>query len=107
MHKPCTSAQTWKAGAECVDGSGSLGVPNLLIALLECVCLEALPGEGASQEVEEHVAQGLQVIPPALLCSAQTGRHTVRHTQKHTVRQRERSGEGPPQEVEEHVTEGL
>lgn len=30
--------------------------------------LEALPGEGAPEEVHEHVAQRLEVVSPALLC---------------------------------------
>ena len=50
---------TGLVGTEGLYGGGSLGVPNLLIALLECVSLEALPGEGTSQEVEQHVTQGL------------------------------------------------
>ena len=54
-------------GAEDLDGRVLLGVSDLLIAFLDGVRLEALPGQGTSQEVHEHVAQTLQVISSALL----------------------------------------
>lgn len=73
-------ALTWVALAEHLNGSGPLGVPDLLVALLERVRLQAewsatslgamtrptppharahlepLPGQTATQEVHEHVA---------------------------------------------------
>lgn len=47
--------------------SCSLGVSNLLVALLEGVGLEALPGEGPAEEVHEHVTKSLQVVSAGLL----------------------------------------
>lgn len=49
------------------NGSCSLGVSNFLVALLEGVRLEALPGEGPAEEVHEHVTESLQVISTGLL----------------------------------------
>ena len=53
--------------AEHLHRGGSLGVADLLVALLQGLRLQTLPGEAAAQEVHEHVAQSLQVVPPALL----------------------------------------
>lgn len=55
--------------AQDLDGRGTLGVADLLVALLECVRLEALPGQRAAQEVHEHVPQRLQVVSPTLFCT--------------------------------------
>ena len=53
--------------AEDLDGRGALRVADLLIALLERVGLEALPGQRAAQEVHEHVAERLEVVASTLL----------------------------------------
>lgn len=53
--------------AEDLDRSVSLTVADLLVALLERVGFEALPGEGTAQEVHEHVADGFEVVSPGLL----------------------------------------
>lgn len=66
--------------AQDLDGRGTLGVADLLVALLECVRLEALPGQRATQEVHEHVPQRLQVVSPTLFCTfTQTVFITVVH----------------------------
>lgn len=57
---------TWVVLTENLNGSGPLGVSNLLVALLESVSLETLPGQRPSEEVHEHVAQGFQVISSGL-----------------------------------------
>lgn len=52
-----------------LDGGGALGVADLLVALLQCVSLEALPRQRAAQEVHEHVAERLQIVAPGLLAA--------------------------------------
>ena len=47
--------------------SGTGPRTHLFVLLLLGGSLESLPGEGAAVEVHEHVAQGLHVVPPALL----------------------------------------
>lgn len=56
-----------KALAEHLDGRGHLLLADLLVFLLLGGCLEPLPGQRAAQEVQQHVAKGLNVIPAALL----------------------------------------
>lgn len=53
--------------AQHLNGRGSLGVAYFLVSLLQCVGLETLPWQVSSQEIHEHVPQGLEIIPPALL----------------------------------------
>lgn len=61
-----------EALAEHLDGRGHLLLADLLVLLLLGGGLEALPGQGPPQEVHEDIAQGLDVIPAALL-DAQVG----------------------------------
>mmetsp|Transcript_10264 Transcript_10264/g.36488 ORF Transcript_10264/g.36488 Transcript_10264/m.36488 type:complete len:377 (+) Transcript_10264:1-1131(+) len=57
----------WKLLAKHLDGRGHLPLADLLVLLLLGRRLEALPRQGPSQEVQQDVTQGLQVVPPALL----------------------------------------
>ena len=50
-----------------LDGRGHLLLADLLVLLLLGGGLEALPRQAAPQEVHQHVAQRLDVVPPALL----------------------------------------
>lgn len=50
-----------------LDGGGHLLLADLLVLLLFGSSLKALPRQGAPQEVHDHVAQRLNVVPPALL----------------------------------------
>ena len=68
------AVRTWVAFAENLDGRGALCVADPLVALLECLSLQTLPGETTAQEVHEHVAQRLQVVPPTLLWNTAEGR---------------------------------
>jgi hypothetical protein len=52
---------------ENLDWRVALGLADLLIALLERVGLEALPGQRAAQKVHEHVSEGLEVVAAILL----------------------------------------
>lgn len=54
--------------AQRLDGRGTFGVADLLVALLQGLRLQSLPGQRAAQEVHEHVTQGFQVVTPGLLC---------------------------------------
>lgn len=56
-----------KPSAEVIDGDPLFAVSDFLVLLLVRVGLDALPWEGASEEVKEDMSEGLQVIPPALL----------------------------------------
>mmetsp|Transcript_34126 Transcript_34126/g.77870 ORF Transcript_34126/g.77870 Transcript_34126/m.77870 type:complete len:229 (-) Transcript_34126:419-1105(-) len=56
-------------------GCGHLLLHDLLVFFLLGVGLQALPRQAATIEVHEHIANGLQVIPPALL-DPQVGIHT-------------------------------
>lgn len=60
------------AAAQRLDGSGTLCVSDLLIALLKRVSLQSLPRQRASQEVHKHVTESFQVIATGLLL-AQVG----------------------------------
>ena len=62
---------TWVSVTEHLNGSGSLGVSNLLVPLLQCVGLQPLPRQTPSQKVHKHVSQCLQVISPTLFCRDQ------------------------------------
>lgn len=52
---------------EGVDGSHLLEPADLSVFFGFGVDLDALPGQLADQEVEQQVAQGLEVVSPALL----------------------------------------
>ena len=56
-----------EALAECLDGGRHLLLGDAVVLLLLGLGLETLPGEGAAEEVEEDVADGLEVIAAALL----------------------------------------
>ena len=64
--KTTTDLQTRKSLAEVFDGSGTLGITNLLVAFLQRVSLETLPGQGTPQEVHKHVTQGFEVVSARL-----------------------------------------
>mmetsp|Transcript_24934 Transcript_24934/g.73988 ORF Transcript_24934/g.73988 Transcript_24934/m.73988 type:complete len:422 (-) Transcript_24934:15-1280(-) len=55
------------AAAEDLDGRRHLLLGNHVVLLLLGRSLEPLPGQRAAQEVHEHVAERLEVVPPALL----------------------------------------
>lgn len=54
------------AVAEDFYGSRSFGISYFLIPLLQGVGFQSLPGQTSSQEVHEHVTQGLQVVSSTL-----------------------------------------
>ncbi len=56
-----------EALAEHLDGRGHLLLADLLVLLLLRSRLQPLPGQRSPQEVHEHVSQGLDVVPAALL----------------------------------------
>jgi len=53
--------------AQFVHRGVDLGVPDPLLLLLLGGGVQPLPGEVAPEELEQHLAQALQVVPPALL----------------------------------------
>jgi len=55
--------------AQDLHWGGHLLLTDLLVLLLLGGGLQSLPGEGASVEVHEDVAQGLHVVSPALFDS--------------------------------------
>jgi len=55
--------------AECGDGDGLLLFHNQLVLLGGRLGLESLPGETSLEEVDQHVADGLEIIPSGLFDS--------------------------------------
>lgn len=53
--------------AQYLDRSRPLRIAYLLVALLQCLRLQALPRQWAAQEIHKHVTQRLQVISTRLL----------------------------------------
>ena len=49
-----------------LDWDGELLLADLVVFLLLIGRPQTLPGQAAAQEVEEHVSQRLQVVPPPL-----------------------------------------
>lgn len=72
LHARAAWTLTGVAFAEDLNGRGHLLLADPLVLLAFGGCLEALPGQGAQVEVHEHVAQALQVISTALLCTRRT-----------------------------------
>ena len=68
---------TWETVAEVVNSSVLLGIADLLVPLPDRVGAQALPGQGAAQEVHEHVSHRLQVVTPRLFWE-QRGLHNER-----------------------------
>ena len=58
---------TGEAFAQLLDRCRLLLLADLLVLLLICRGLEALPREGATEEVHENVGKGLEVVPTGLL----------------------------------------
>lgn len=54
--------RTWETVAQVLDGSSLLLLSNLLVLLLVCSSLQALPGKAATEEVHEDVTECLQII---------------------------------------------
>ena len=53
--------------SECQNISDNLQVSDHLVSLPDIVCLQSHPRQSASlHEVDQHVADGLEVVPPAL-----------------------------------------
>ncbi len=60
------SRLTWIAVTEGVDGGLHLLLTDALVLLSFGARLETLPGEAASEEVHQHVAQRLHVVAARL-----------------------------------------
>jgi hypothetical protein len=58
-----------EALAEILDSSGLLLLTNLLVLLLVGSSLQTLPGEAATKEVQENVAEGFEIVSTGLLAS--------------------------------------
>lgn len=52
----------WYTGAEFSNGNSGLFVTNLFVLLLVGLSLQSLPGESTTQEVDEDVTKGLEII---------------------------------------------
>lgn len=69
--------------AQHLDRGGALRVADLLVALLQRLRLQALPRQGAAQEIHEHVAERLQIVPARLLPSqVRVYRHVPRRARQ-------------------------
>ena len=67
-----TTQHTRQVFTENFNCCWTLSVTYLLIALLQRVCLESLPWQVASEEIQEHVAKRFKVIATTLLCFNQS-----------------------------------
>ena len=60
---------TWEAIAQILDWRSLLLLSDLLVFLLVCSSLEALPWQPSTQEVHENVTESFKVVPTGLLAS--------------------------------------
>lgn len=65
------SVLTWVSLTEHLDWRGHLLFADAFVLLPLGNGLQPLPGQRAQVEVHEDVAQGLQVVPPGLLCGGE------------------------------------